>query len=137
MRRRDRGFRPVMEFLIGSSALQFKEEGYRFLSLSAAPLAKAPDELGGNSDQQVLQTLLDFLGRTLEPYYGFQSLFAFKQKFQPAHRPMYLVFPDETALAEIGLAVARAYMPDAGLRDWAVMVWEMLLPGHAVVPNED
>ncbi|MET0143223.1 MAG: phosphatidylglycerol lysyltransferase domain-containing protein [Ilumatobacteraceae bacterium] len=128
MRRRDHGFRPVMEFMIGASALRFKEEGYGFLSLSAAPLAKAPDELGGNSDQQVLQRLLDFLGTTLEPYYGFQSLFAFKQKFQPEHHPMYLVFPDSTALAEIGIAVARAYMPDAGLWDWITMTWDMVVP---------
>jgi phosphatidylglycerol lysyltransferase len=137
MRRRDHGFRPVMEFLIGSSALRFKEEGYRFISLSAAPLARAPDELGTSSDQEVLQKLLDFLGRTLEPYYGFQSLFAFKQKFQPVHQPMYLVFPDETALAEIGIAVARAYMPDARLADWLRMSWEMLLPHRAVVPHDD
>ena len=46
MRRRDQGFRPVMEFMIGASAMQLKEEGYRFVSLSAAPLAKAPDQLG-------------------------------------------------------------------------------------------
>jgi lysylphosphatidylglycerol synthetase-like protein (DUF2156 family) len=128
MRRRDQGFKPVMEFMIGTSALRFKEEGFRFMSLSAAPLAKAPDRLAANSDQQVLQKLLDFLGKTLEPYYGFQSLFAFKQKFRPEHRPMYLVFPDSTALAEIGIAVARAYMPDAGLRDWIKMTWEMVLP---------
>ncbi len=136
MRRRDFGFRPVMEFLIGSSALQFKEEGYQFLSLSAAPLAKAPDALSGNSDQQVLQKLLDFLGKTLEPYYGFQSLFAFKQKFKPEHHPMYLVFPDSTALGEIGIAVARAYMPDAGLWDWVKTGWEMVLPHKEVTPHD-
>ncbi len=128
MRRRDQGFRPVMEFMIGASAMQLKEEGYQFVSLSAAPLAKAPDELGTSSDQQVLQKLLDFLGKTLEPYYGFQSLFAFKQKFRPEHHPMYLVFPDTTALAEIGIAVARAYMPDAGLWDWTKMTWDMIAP---------
>ena len=128
MRRRDQGFRPVMEFMIGASAMQFKEEGYRFMSLSAAPLAKASDDLGGNSDQQVLQKLLDFLGNTLEPYYGFQSLFAFKQKFKPEHHPMYLMFPDSTALAEIGIAVARAYMPDATLWDWTKMSWDMIRP---------
>ena len=128
MRRRDQGFRPVMEFMIGASAMQFKEEGYRFMSLSAAPLAKASDDLGDNSDQQVLQKLLDFLGKTLEPYYGFQSLFAFKQKFKPEHHPMYLMFPDSTALAEIGIAVARAYMPDAGLWDWTKMSWDMIRP---------
>jgi phosphatidylglycerol lysyltransferase len=118
MRRRDRGFRPVMEFLIATSALRFKDDGYQFVSLSAAPLANAPAELREKSDQQLLQKILDFLARTLEPYYGFQSLFAFKQKFQPEHQPMYLVFPDETALAEIGVAIARAYMPDAKLLDW-------------------
>jgi len=130
MRRRDDGFRPVMEFLIGASGMQFKEEGYAFMSLSAAPLAKAPDSLAGDSDQQVLQKLLDFLGKTLEPYYGFQSLFAFKQKFRPEHHPMYLVFPDSTALGEIGVAVCRAYMPDATLWDWVRTGWEMLVP-HA------
>ena len=40
MRRRDRGFRPVMEFLIVASARLFAEEGYRFICLSAAPLAR-------------------------------------------------------------------------------------------------
>ncbi|MBK9739369.1 MAG: DUF2156 domain-containing protein [Actinobacteria bacterium] len=132
MRRRDTGFRPVMEFLIGASARQFHEEGYRFISLSAAPLAKAPTELQGSSDEQVLQKLLNLLGTVLEPYYGFQSLFRFKEKFNPEHRPLYLVFPDETALAEIGLAVARAYMPDAGLVDWVRMGWEMVVPKHPV-----
>ncbi|MGI9052888.1 MAG: bifunctional lysylphosphatidylglycerol flippase/synthetase MprF [Ilumatobacteraceae bacterium] len=137
MRRRDHGFRPVMEFMIGASALRFKEEGYRYISLSAAPLAKAPDALGGNSDQEVLQRLLDFLGDILEPYYGFQSLFSFKRKFQPELRPMYLVFPDSTALAEIGIAVARAYMPDATAKDWALMSVDMSRPHHATAPHDD
>lgn len=75
--------------------------------------------MGDAGDQVVLQKLLAFLGDRLEPCYGFQSLFRFKEKFQPEHHPMFLVFPDETALAEIGLAIARAYVPDAGLADWA------------------
>ncbi len=137
MRRRDQGFRPVMEFMIGASAMQLKEEGYRFMSLSAAPLAKASDQLAENSDQEVLQKLLDFLGATLEPYYGFQSLFAFKQKFRPEHHPMYLMFPDSTALAEIGIAVARAYMPDAGLWDWVKMAWDMVVPHRAPTPEPE
>ena len=85
----------------------------------------------------MLQKLLDFLGKTLEPYYGFQSLFAFKQKFRPEHHPMYLVFPDTTALAEIGIAVARAYMPDAGLWDWAKMTWDMIAPHRPPKPAPD
>ncbi|MGH9269889.1 MAG: phosphatidylglycerol lysyltransferase domain-containing protein, partial [Ilumatobacteraceae bacterium] len=137
MRRRDHGFRPVMEFMIGASALRFKEEGYQYISLSAAPLAKAPETLADDSDQAVLQRLLDFLGDTLEPYYGFQSLFSFKRKFQPELRPMYLVFPDSTALAEIGIAVARAYMPDATAKDWALMSIDMMRPHKATTPHDD
>jgi phosphatidylglycerol lysyltransferase len=38
---------------------------------------------------------------------------------------MYLVFPDETALAEIGMAIARAYVPDARFADWIKMGWTM------------
>ncbi len=137
MRRRDHGFRPVMEFMIGASALRFKEEGYQYISLSAAPLAKAPETMAEDSDQAVLQRLLDFLGDTLEPYYGFQSLFSFKRKFQPELRPMYLVFPDSTALAEIGIAVARAYMPDATAKDWLVMSLDMVRPHKATAPHDD
>ena len=91
-------------------------------------MAKAPEHLAENSDQQVLQKLLDFLGDTLEPYYGFRSLLAFKSKFQPEFHPIFLVFPDETALAEIGMAIARPYMPDAGLLDWVKMGIEMAGP---------
>ena len=39
MRRRDGGFGPVMEFLIGSSAKHFSDEGAEIMSLSGAPLA--------------------------------------------------------------------------------------------------
>lgn len=130
MRRRDEGFRAVMEFLIGASAMHFKEEGFQFISLSAAPLAKAPERMEEQADEKVLQRLLDFLGDTLEPYYGFRSLLAFKAKFQPVFHPMYLVFPNETALAEIGIAVARAYMPDATLVDWLRMGADMVAPKH-------
>ena len=52
----------------------------------------------------------------------------FKMKFQPELRPMYLIYPDESTLAEIGIAIARAYMPDATLKDWAVMTLDMVKP---------
>jgi phosphatidylglycerol lysyltransferase len=76
----------------------------------------------------VLQRILDFLGDTLEPAYGFRSLLAFKAKFQPEFHPMHLVFPDETTLGEIGVAIVRAYLPDASAVDFARMGVEMV--GH-------
>ena len=116
MRRAPDGFRYTMEFLIASACLTFKEEGAALVSLSGVPLAKA-----GASDSSIersgLDAFLDTLGATLEPYYGFRSLQAFKSKFQPRYVPLYLVFPDEAALPRIGVALSRAYLPEAGVRD--------------------
>ena len=41
MRRRGEGFKGVMEFLIGTAALDLQKEGAEFVSLSGAPLAQA------------------------------------------------------------------------------------------------
>ncbi|WP_412541809.1 DUF2156 domain-containing protein [Longispora sp. K20-0274] len=107
MRRGTTDFRGVMEFLIASAALGFKEEGAEFLSLSGAPLAR----LDRGDEPGALQKLLDFTGRTLEPVYGFRSLFAFKAKFQPVYQPMFMAYPDPAALPTIASAIGRAYLP--------------------------
>ena len=116
MRRLPGGFRYVMEFLISSACLAFKESSCAVVSLSGAPLARAG---AGDAalDRGALDGFLDQLGATLEPHYGFRSLHAFKAKFQPRFDPLYLVFPDEAALPRIGMALSRAYLPEAGLRD--------------------
>ncbi|WP_369183924.1 bifunctional lysylphosphatidylglycerol flippase/synthetase MprF [Streptomyces sp. Y1] len=107
MRRRSEGFRGVSEFLIASAALGFKEEGARFLSLSGAPLART----GQDEEPTGLQRMLDWMGRVLEPVYGFRSLLAFKAKFQPEYRPMYMSYPDPAALPAITRAIGKAYLP--------------------------
>ncbi len=115
MRRSAHGFRPVMEFLIASACLAFREEGARFVSLSGAPLARSDDGGPGRAVDRVLESL----GRVMEPYYGFRSLHAFKAKFQPRHVPLYLAYRDEADLPRIGLALSRAYLPDVRLRELA------------------
>ncbi|GEL24875.1 hypothetical protein PSU4_38290 [Pseudonocardia sulfidoxydans NBRC 16205] len=110
MRRRSDGFRSVMEFMIASACLRFREQGAEFVSLSGAPLARgdvSPAELD-RTDR-----LLDRLGGALEPFYGFRSLHAFKAKFQPRYEPVHLAFRDEADLPRIGVALTRAYLPDA------------------------
>ncbi|WP_084003611.1 bifunctional lysylphosphatidylglycerol flippase/synthetase MprF [Agromyces aureus] len=112
MRRRDGGaFPPVMEYLIGSSALAFRDEEAEFLSLSGAPLARSdsPD------DERQIEVILDKLGGILEPAYGFRSLHRFKQKFNPRGEPMYLLYRDGADLARIGVGLVRAYLPDASV----------------------
>ena len=112
MRRRDGGFPPVMEFLIASSAQWFSHEGYAFVSLSGAPLVRPAEVEAGPVDQ-----VLEQIGGLIEPLYGFTSLHRFKQKFNPRHESLYLLFRDEGDLPRIGIAITRAYLPDASLRD--------------------
>lgn len=114
MRRRDGGFGPVMEFLIGSSARQFSDEGAEIMSLSGAPLAhEYPPDAGA------IARLSDWLAGMLEPVYGFQSLHRFKSKFHPRYETMYLLFRDESDLTRIGAGLTRAFLPDATLRQFA------------------
>jgi lysylphosphatidylglycerol synthetase-like protein (DUF2156 family) len=114
--RRDAGqFRPVMEFMIASACLTFRDEGAEYVSLSGAPLARSePDAALSGID-----SVLNLVGRLLEPFYGFRSLHQFKSKFQPRTEPMYLCYPDEAALPVIAVALTQAYLPDARLRDFA------------------
>lgn len=113
MRRRTGGFRPVIEFLIASSALAFQEQGASILSLSGAPLARAAQA----PDAARTDRLLDLVGSTMEPLYGFRSLHAFKMKFQPRYEPVYLCFREEADLPRIDVALTRAYLPSAGALD--------------------
>jgi len=118
MRRRDTGFKGVVEFLIGSAALDLQSEGAEFLSLSGAPLARVDPAV----DLTGVQRLLDVMGRTLEPVYGFRSLLAFKAKFAPRYRPLYLAYPELAALPRIGNALTRAYLPQLTLRQGVRML---------------
>jgi phosphatidylglycerol lysyltransferase len=113
MRRRQDGFRPVIEFLIASAVTAFGAQGARFVSLSGAPLAHSP----APRHNPAVARLLDTLGAALEPLYGFRSLHAYKAKFGPRYEPMHLVYRDEGDLPRIGIALTRAYLPGSGIRD--------------------
>ena len=121
MRRKQGGFRPVVEFLIGTAALTLQAQGYSFASLSGAPLVSADNPQGMVStagDDTVappMERVLGWLAATLEPVYGFQSLMSFKKKFQPQFVPQYMVYPDAAALPAISVAISKAYIGDASL----------------------
>lgn len=121
MRRRDGGFPPVMEFLIGASARHFAEEGAEVLSLSGAPLAHRP-----TADEGPIARVLGQLSDVLEPLYGFAALHRFKLKFNPRFEPIFLLYRDEGDLARIGPALVRAFLPDATLRQFAAAGIDMV-----------
>jgi lysylphosphatidylglycerol synthetase-like protein (DUF2156 family) len=124
--RRARGASPgVVEFLIATAALTFQEEGAEWVSLSGAPLALPH----GAADRTALTRLLELAGRLMEPAYGFRSLLAFKAKFQPQHRALWLVYRDPADLPRIARAVARGYLPDLSPVQ-AARLARALLRGH-------
>lgn len=131
MRRADGSMNGIMEFLIASAALHMKEEGAEVLSLSGAPLATKPLADGEDPPEPTVMTrLLEFLGRTLEPAYGFSSLFRFKAKFNPDYETISMAYPDPLALPTIGLAIGKAYLPEVSPAE-AVALVRTLTSGQA------
>lgn len=132
MRSRSSGFRAGIEFLIASAAISLKDEGFDFISLSGAPLARAPGASqlqlvdAGPEEVGLLERLLDRLGSALEPVYGFRSLLAFKGKFRPQYAPLYMAYPDSAALPGIANALTRAYLPDLSLGERLHLVRKVL-----------
>lgn len=125
MRRREGGFGPVMEYLIGASAQQFSNEGAAIMSLSGAPLAhEYPADAG------VIADLQERMAAMLEPVYGFASLHRFKQKFHPRYETMYLLYRDEADLTRIGAALTRAFLPHATLRQFAAAGVDLVRQEH-------
>ncbi|NMF02498.1 DUF2156 domain-containing protein [Bifidobacterium boum] len=118
MRHRTDSPNGIMEFLIARMAERLHEQcveepdqAAQFMSLSAAPLAGIGDNTADPEDIAVIEHVLQIVADTLEPAYGFKSLYFFKRKFQPTPSPIYVCYPDAAALPRIGLAVLSAYLP--------------------------
>lgn len=118
----DTEFRGVMEFLIATAAIAYRDADMEVLSLSGAPLAG----LDRGQTATALQRQLDGLGRALEPVYGFRSLLAFKAKFQPEYRSLFLTYPDPAALPAIAAALTRAYLPTLSTSQTTQLVRRLL-----------
>ncbi|MDQ0768667.1 phosphatidylglycerol lysyltransferase [Pseudarthrobacter defluvii] len=146
MRRGSEGFPGVMEFLIASAVLELRDS-VDVISLSGSPLASRPDvgpeggaapEDAGTGDEspeeaaaadegaQNLVRILDLVGHALEPVYGFRSLAAFKSRFKPEYRALYLYYQDPLHLPAIGRALTRAYLPGLSLAQGARLVRKLV-----------
>ncbi|WP_426996228.1 bifunctional lysylphosphatidylglycerol flippase/synthetase MprF [Pseudarthrobacter sp. N5] len=132
MRRRKDGFPGVMEFLIASAILELRKS-VDVISLSGSPLASIPEqaEPPREADRPDLLSdgltgILDVVGHALEPIYGFRSLSAFKSRFQPEYRTLYLYYQDSLQLPAIGTALTRAYLPGLSVRQSARLLRELV-----------
>jgi phosphatidylglycerol lysyltransferase len=92
----------IMDFLFVELLLWGKADGYRWFNLGMAPLSGFED--------RVLAPLWSRLGALLfrhgEDFYNFQGLRQFKEKFDPAWQPRYLVSPGGVVLPRVLANVA-------------------------------
>ena len=92
----------VMEFLLIELMLWGKENGYQRFNLGVAPLS--------GIENRSLAPLWNRVGALLfsrgEPFYNFQGLRAYKEKFDPIWEPRYLASPGGLVLPRILTNVA-------------------------------
>lgn len=124
MRRRPDAFNGVMEFLIASAVKHFQNQVTE-ISLSGSPLVRAEISTE-EQNQDAMSRLLAFLADALEPFYGFRSLAAFKSRFKPVYRTLYMYYQDQLALPSIAFAVAEAYLPSLSARQRAALLGSLL-----------
>ena len=87
----------VMEFLFLQLIMWGKEHGYRWFNLGMAPLSGFTD----SALAPLWNRVGAFLYRHGDPFYGFQGLREYKEKFTPVWEPRYLACPGGLALPRI------------------------------------
>jgi phosphatidylglycerol lysyltransferase len=97
MRHRADGPPGVMDALFGHVMLWGRDQGYRWFNFGMAPLSG----IEGIRRADLWSRLSGFVYRHGEPLYNFHGLRAYKEKFNPAWSPRYLVYPGGLALARV------------------------------------
>jgi phosphatidylglycerol lysyltransferase len=97
MRFRESAQKNVMEAIFLQLMLWGREQGYARFDLGMAPLSG----LEISAVAPAWTRLGHFLYQQGEPFYNFQGLRAYKEKFHPVWEPRYLAYPGGLALARI------------------------------------
>jgi phosphatidylglycerol lysyltransferase len=109
MRHRSTAPKNSMEGLFIHLMLWGRDEGYEWFNLGMAPLSG----IDGTFTASLWLRLAKYLYRYGQPFYNFQGLRAFKDKFDPLWEPRYLAYPGgfglPRALADISALIAGGY----------------------------
>ncbi|MEO8260519.1 MAG: bifunctional lysylphosphatidylglycerol flippase/synthetase MprF [Acidobacteriota bacterium] len=109
MRYRDGAPKEVMEAMFVSLITWGKAQGYRWFSLGMAPLSGFERSTVAPYWSRFGSFLFEHGG----PFYNFQGLRAYKEKFHPRWEPRYLVYPGgfrlPRILADVSALVAGGY----------------------------
>lgn len=101
--------RGLMDGLLIHVFLWGQEHGYRWFNLGMAPLSG----VRASSASPLWSRLAGFVYRHGEPFYKFQGLRAYKEKFHPVWEPRYIAYAGgkflPTLLADVAALSARGY----------------------------
>lgn len=100
----DRG---VADPLVVGSLLDFKERGLRQVSLGNAPLANLDDKGLDSFEEKAARLLYERFDR----YYGYRTLFDFKNKFHPDWSGRHLAYHGVSDLLPAIAGVVRVHLP--------------------------
>jgi len=99
----------VMDFLLLSTMLYGRSEGYRRFNLGMAPLASVGEHRGARLGER----LAGLLFRRGDHWYNFQGVRFYKQKFDPEWMPRYMAYQSAiewpAALANVSALIAGSW----------------------------
>ena len=107
MRRSEQCAPGTMELLLACSIDYLKKSGAEMVSLGLAPLGNVNQD-----DVSFLDSSVEFLTHRFGNLRQSQSLFKFKQKFQPHWESRYLAFPHTLTLLKVGWALYAVHQYD-------------------------
>ena len=98
----------TMEFLLARALEHFRDSGDAWVSLGMAPLANLDAPCNGLLERGLRAV---YAHPRANAAYHYQSLFFFKQKFNPQWRGGYLLYPRTRTLPTVLTAVVRVHAP--------------------------
>jgi phosphatidylglycerol lysyltransferase len=107
LRRNEEAVPGTIELLLVNALEHFKDQGATMMSLGLAPLS--------NHNQSPIASLdhcCSLLARRSRTFRHFQTLTAFKRKFQPTWENRYLIFSHPLSLGQIGLALHAVHQQE-------------------------
>lgn len=110
MMRHEPANRNVIDTLIIACLMDCRERGIREVSLGNAPLANLEQREMDSLEERAVRLLYERFDR----YYGYRSLFEFKNKFHPRWSGRYLAYRGVPYLLPAMAAIVRVHLP-AGL----------------------
>lgn len=111
MRRRPECAKGTMEFLFVSLFEWAKTQGFDTFNVGPSPFAM----VGEQSDDPATEKAMHFIYEHINQFYNFKGLHAFKEKFHPEWRPLFLAYSGAAGLPAVAAAIIRA---DSGQSSW-------------------